>query len=181
MRRGKEREREQRGGRGGGWHSGEKRKRSACLRHICSGGELPDSHQTPAEWQSPLLSQVAGLSFLPFFLCFFFGSKTPKKNPKQNPKTPETPHLSYNVLEMGSTAVADVTHGRPYFLITAVLLEVVCVAWSHVITVDKLLVESVLGAKHELNTVEVHLVWFAGISCLSEQVTDTLKAVWLNL
>ena len=63
---------EERGGEGGGggWHSGGKRKRSVCLRHICSGGELPDSHQTPAEWQSPLLSQVAAFFFF-FFLPSF--------------------------------------------------------------------------------------------------------------
>ena len=73
------------GGGGGGWHSGGKRKRSVCLRHICSGGELPDSHQTPAEWQSPLLSQVAAFFFFfsspPSLFCLFWEENTSPHSP----------------------------------------------------------------------------------------------------
>lgn len=32
-----------------GGHNGEKQNIRMCLRHICSRGEMPDSHQTPAE------------------------------------------------------------------------------------------------------------------------------------
>ena len=70
----KERKTEERGRGGGDWHSGERRKRSVCLRHICSGGELPDSHQTPAEWQSPLPS-LSWLSYHSFYSSCFLDSK----------------------------------------------------------------------------------------------------------